>query len=145
VYALDMTFESILASFAPPVVGFMSQHLYGFKPEGSSPDQDRENAASLAKALYTAISIPMVICSSMYTFMYRTYPRDRERARMHCLIRSELDHIELGSTLDCDDDGRFEYFDSENDGDKLEGIDVGYGPEEYADAGTKKLLANRDL
>jgi hypothetical protein len=125
-YALDMTFESILASFAPPVIGFMSQHLYGFKPEGSSPDQDRENTASLAKALYTAISIPMVICSSIYTFMYRTYPRDRERARMHCLIRSELDHIELGSTLDCDDDDRFMLFDSANDGEKPERIDVGY-------------------
>ena len=52
IYALDRTFESILASFAPPVVGLLSQHLYGFKPDdkGSSPEQDRENAASLAKA-----------------------------------------------------------------------------------------------
>ncbi|TVU09352.1 hypothetical protein EJB05_42822 [Eragrostis curvula] len=148
VYALDATFESILASFAPPIVGFMSQHLYGFKPEEkrSSPEQDRENAASLAKALYTAICGPMIICTSIYTFMYRTYPRDRERARMHCLIKSELDQIELGdSGFGCDDD-RFELFESVNDGEKPDQVDDGYGAEEsaQADAGTEKLLGNRE-
>ncbi|GJM98949.1 hypothetical protein PR202_ga16002 [Eleusine coracana subsp. coracana] len=150
VYALDMTFESILASFAPPIVGFMSQHLYGFKLEGktSSPEQDRENAASLAKALYTAISIPMVICTSIYTFMYRTYPRDRERARMNCLIRSELDQIELGdSPFGCGDDDRFKLFDSAKNDEKPAQIDDGFGAEESdeADAGTEKLLPNREL
>lgn len=125
----------------------MSQHLYGFKPEdkGSSPEQDRENAASLAKALYTAISIPMVICSSIYTFMYRTYPRDRERARMDSLIQSELDQIELrDSQFGCDSDDRFELFESANDGEKPDQIGAGYDAEESAEgvavAGTEKLL-----
>ncbi|XP_066390176.1 uncharacterized protein [Miscanthus floridulus] len=149
IYALDRTFESILASFAPPVVGLLSQHLYGFKPDvkGSSPEQDRENAASLAKALYTAICIPMVICSSIYTFMYRTYPRDRERARMQSMIQSELDQIELGgSSFGCGDD-RFELFESVHHGDKPDEVDGSYGAEEYAeaDAGTEKLLGNHEL
>ena len=149
IYALDRTFESILASFAPPVVGLLSQHLYGFKPDdkGSSPEQDRENAASLAKALYTAISIPMVICSSIYTFMYRTYPRDRERARMQSMIQTELDQIELGgSHLGCGDD-RFELFDWVNAGEKTDQVDGSYGAEESAeaDAGTEKLLGNHEL
>ncbi|KAG2634750.1 hypothetical protein PVAP13_2NG308806 [Panicum virgatum] len=148
IYALDRTFESILASFAPPVVGLLSQHLYGFKPDdkGSSPEQDRENAASLAKALYTAISIPMVICTSIYTFMYRTYPRDRERARMQSMIQTELDQIELGgSHFGCGDD-RFELFDTVNAGEKNDQVDGSYGTEESAeaDAGTEKLLGNHE-
>lgn len=149
IYALDRTFESILASFAPPVVGLLSQHLYGFKPDdkGSSPEQDRENAASLAKALYTAICIPMIICSSIYTFMYRTYPRDRERARMQSMIQSEIDQIELGgSSFGCGDD-RFELFESVHDGDRPDEVDGSYGAEESAeaDAGTEKLLGNHEL
>lgn len=150
IYALDRTFESILASFAPPVVGLLSQHLYGFKPDdkGSSPEQDRENAASLAKALYTAICIPMVICTSIYTFMYRTYPRDRERARMQSMIQSELDQIELGdSHFGCGDDDRFDLFESADDGEKPDRVDAVYRAEESAqdDAGTAKLLGNHEL
>nr|GMD54995.1 Sugar transporter/spinster transmembrane protein [Ipomoea batatas]GMD56307.1 Sugar transporter/spinster transmembrane protein [Ipomoea batatas] len=104
IYALDRSFESILASFAPPVVGVLAQHFYGFKPvpKGLSNSQeietDRENAASLAKALYTAIGIPMAICCFFYSFLYCTYPRDRERARMDALIQSEMEHIEASYT-----------------------------------------------
>ncbi|KAL6846664.1 hypothetical protein ACP4OV_024112 [Aristida adscensionis] len=156
IYALDRTFESILASFAPPAVGFLSQHVYGFKLDGegssggSSVEQDRENAASLAKALYTAIAIPMVICSSIYSLMYRTYPRDRERARMHCLIQSELDHIEMGAPRGGGGagDGRFELLEEEGDGgEKGEQVGAGYGDgvSAEAEAGTEKLIANREL
>ncbi|KAL5705290.1 hypothetical protein ACHQM5_023615 [Ranunculus cassubicifolius] len=101
IYALDRSFESILASFAPPVVGLLSQHLYGFKPvpQGSSEsvgiETDRENAASLAKALYTAIAIPMALCCIIYSFLYFTYPRDKERAKMEALIESEMQNIEF--------------------------------------------------
>lgn len=101
VYALDRSFESILSSFAPPVVGILAQHVYGYKPvpEGSSVSEeiatDRENAASLAKALYTAIGIPMALCCLIYSFLYSTYPRDKERARMEALIESEMQQLEL--------------------------------------------------
>ena len=100
IYALDQSFESILASFAPPIVGVLAQHVYGYKPipKGSSDsveiETDRENAASLAKALYTAIGIPMAICCSIYSFLYCTYPRDRERARMISLIESEMQQLD---------------------------------------------------
>ncbi|XP_019433171.1 PREDICTED: uncharacterized protein LOC109340058 isoform X2 [Lupinus angustifolius] len=96
VYALDRSFESILSSFAPPAVGVLAQHVYGFKPipEGSTVSQeiltDRGNAASLAKALYTAIGIPMALCCFIYSFLYHAYPRDRDRARMEALVESEI-------------------------------------------------------
>ncbi|GAB4847292.1 hypothetical protein Ancab_026336 [Ancistrocladus abbreviatus] len=96
IYALDCTFESILASFAPPTVGLLAQRVYGYKPihKGSSDfaivKTDRENAAAMAKALYTAIGIPIGVCCLIYSFLYRTYPRDRERAKMQALIESEI-------------------------------------------------------
>ncbi|XP_058085790.1 uncharacterized protein LOC131233183 [Magnolia sinica] len=100
IYALDRSFESILASFAPPVVGLLTQRVYGYKPvpngssEGIEIEIDRENAMSLAKALYTAIGVPMALCCFIYSFLYCTYPRDRERARMDSLIESEMQQIE---------------------------------------------------
>ncbi|KAJ1379903.1 MFS transporter superfamily [Sesbania bispinosa] len=101
IYALDQSFESILGSFAPPIVGVLAQHVYGYRPipKGSSDsveiETDRENAASLAKALYTAIVIPMIICVSIYSILYCTYPRDRERARMVALGESEMQQLEV--------------------------------------------------
>ncbi|GMN45313.1 hypothetical protein TIFTF001_014505 [Ficus carica] len=104
VYALDRSFESVLSSFAPPVVGLLARHVYGYRPipKGSSVSEeiatDRENAASLAKALYTAIGVPMALCCLIYSFLYSTYPRDRERARMEALIESEMVQIESGNS-----------------------------------------------
>uniref|UniRef100_A0A0D9XD38 Major facilitator superfamily (MFS) profile domain-containing protein n=1 Tax=Leersia perrieri TaxID=77586 RepID=A0A0D9XD38_9ORYZ len=100
IYALDMCFESILPSFAPPIVGILAQRVYGYRPDdkGKSVQLDRENAASLAKALYTSIAIPFTICTSIYSFLYCSYPRDRERARMQYLIESELQQMEQGSS-----------------------------------------------
>ncbi|KAM0907810.1 hypothetical protein ACQ4PT_015877 [Festuca glaucescens] len=100
IYALDRSFESVLASFAPPVVGFLAEHAYGYTPVShgagaSSVARDRSNAAALAKALYTAIAIPMLLCCFIYSLLYGTYPRDRERARMDTLISSELQLINL--------------------------------------------------
>ncbi|KAL6220081.1 hypothetical protein ACLB2K_007838 [Fragaria x ananassa] len=100
IYALDQSFESSLASFAPPIVGLLVQHVFGYKPipKGSSDsveiETDRENAAALAKALFTTMAIPMTLCVSIYSFLYCTYPRDRERARMHALMESEMLQLE---------------------------------------------------
>lgn len=102
IYALDQSFESILAAFAPPVVGILAEHVYGYKPAtiGSSDaaaiETDRVNAASLAKALYTAIGIPFTVCCFIYSFLYCTYPRDRDRAKMQALIESEIELMEDG-------------------------------------------------
>ncbi|OIT40201.1 PREDICTED: uncharacterized protein LOC109237098 [Nicotiana attenuata] len=88
IYALDRSFETIIASFAPLVVGILAQQVFGYKPipKGSTGSEetetDRQNAASLAKALYTAIGIPLAICCFIYSFLYSTYPQDRDRARL---------------------------------------------------------------
>ncbi|CAK9154243.1 unnamed protein product [Ilex paraguariensis] len=86
IYALDRSFESIFSSFAPPF------------PKDLKILEQTENAASLAKALYTAIGIPMALCCFIYSFLYCTYPRDRERARMEALKDSELQLVELDTS-----------------------------------------------
>ncbi|XP_062149002.1 uncharacterized protein LOC133857699 [Alnus glutinosa] len=106
IYALDQAFETIPASFAPTVVGILAQHVYGYKliPKGSlnaaEIETDRQNAASLAKALYAAVGIPMAICCFIYSFLYCTYPRDRERARMNASIESEMQRLEANSKVE---------------------------------------------
>ncbi|CAD6265498.1 unnamed protein product [Miscanthus lutarioriparius] len=94
VYALDKCFEAVFASFASPIVGVLAERVFGYKPVSSdtSVDTDRENAAALAKAVYTEIAVPMAICCLTYTFLYCTYPRDRERARKELLMASD-DHL----------------------------------------------------
>ncbi|KAI3870000.1 hypothetical protein MKX03_010294 [Papaver bracteatum] len=99
IYALDQSFESVLASFAPPIVGILSQHVFGYRPapRGSSQsvevETDRKNAASLAKENTLRFRFPMVICILIYSFLYCTYPRDRDRAKMKALIESEMEQL----------------------------------------------------
>lgn len=106
VYALDRAFETIPASFAPTLVGFLAQHVFGYKPipKGSSNakeiETDRQNAASLAKALYAGVGVPRAICCFIYSFLYCTYPRDRERARMNALSESEMQQLEADSEVE---------------------------------------------
>ncbi|KAH0708574.1 hypothetical protein KY284_010001 [Solanum tuberosum] len=98
VYALDRSFESVLSSFAPPVVGLLAQDVYGYMPVTQGADNistDRENATSLAKALFTAIGTPMALCCVIYSFLYCTYPRDKEKAQMEALIESEMQLLSL--------------------------------------------------
>ncbi|KAH7277315.1 hypothetical protein KP509_39G045100 [Ceratopteris richardii] len=95
VYALDRSFESVLASFAPPVVGLLAQGVYGYVPFPEGTDQhlaDRRNSRALAEALYVSIGVPMAICCSVYTLLYWTYPQDRDKALkgMYMSVGQEL-------------------------------------------------------
>ncbi|KAI3949369.1 hypothetical protein MKW98_023306 [Papaver atlanticum] len=147
IYALDRSFESVLASFAPPVVGLLSQHAFGYKPipQGSSlsveVERDRENAASLAKALYTAIAIPMALCCFIYTFLYRTYPKDRDRAKMNALIESEMEQLKSENLPTVGDYSQVQVYEKETV------IDLDYGAEEdglEADESDEKTLLTHE-
>ncbi|XP_038718884.1 uncharacterized protein LOC120011828 isoform X2 [Tripterygium wilfordii] len=140
IYALDRSFESILSSFAPPVVGLLTQHVYGYKPapKGASDtvevETDRENAASLAKALYTAIGIPMAVCCFIYSFLYCTYPRDKERAKMQALIESEMQQIETDNYVLTEEYLEAHVSESkEVNGEERNTIELEYGGEESHD------------
>lgn len=123
IYALDRGFESLLASFAPPVVGILAERVYGYIPPKAGIDAtselliDKDNAVSLSKALYTAIGAPLTLCCLIYTLLYWTYPQDRDRARA---LSSQL-----GTSY------KFEKFSLEDEN-ELNVIDV-YGEEEIDD------------
>ncbi|KAL3339611.1 hypothetical protein AABB24_028286 [Solanum stoloniferum] len=152
IYALDRSFESILASFAPPVVGILAQHVYGFKPipkdsTGSQEiETDRENAAPLAKALYTAIGIPITICCFIYSFLYCTYPHDRDRAKMDALIDTELQRIdEIDYHPSDEESDKLQYFSKSDELHKKEltMIDIDYKVDERLDNDEKRLLPDQ--
>ncbi|PON55023.1 Major facilitator [Parasponia andersonii] len=155
IYALDRSFENILASFAPPVVGILVQRVYGYKPipKGSSDivelETDRENAAALAKALYTAIGVPMAICCFIYSFLYCTYPRDRERARMDTMVGSEMQQLEDDNSLSREEFTEIHVLESEKElnGKERCKIDIEYDQEDVIDLddNDEKSLLSRQL
>ncbi|KAH9605023.1 hypothetical protein KSS87_013329 [Heliosperma pusillum] len=120
IYALDSAFESILTSFAPPLVGVLAQHVYGYKPipKGSSDSSvtkiDRQNGASLAKAINITFTITMTACCAIYSLLYCTYPRDRDRARMQALVEPEMLQME---DRDPANNGKVLYWESDQQGD----------------------------
>jgi hypothetical protein len=87
VYAMDRCFESVFASFAPPLVGILAERVFGYQPaaSGTSVDVDRKNAAALGKAVFAEIAVPITVCCLTYSGMYWTYPVDRQRAQMAAL------------------------------------------------------------
>ncbi|KAJ4799671.1 Major facilitator superfamily protein [Rhynchospora pubera] len=118
IYALDRSLETILASFAPPTVGFLAEKVYGFKigdNMSDNPETNQENAASLAKAMYTAVGISMSLCCLIYSFLYCTYPRDRERAKMNYELASEMQNMESEDLNAARNPFRFQNFESEHE------------------------------
>jgi len=104
---MDQSFETILSSFAPAVVGILAEHVYGYKPipEGSSKTIETEthkgNVAALAEALYTTIAIPMALCCLIYAFLYRTYPKDRDKAILESQGELEMQQHSIDSPGYC--------------------------------------------
>lgn len=93
VYAMDRCFESVFASFAPPLVGILAERVFGYRPaaSGTSVEADRENAAALGKAVFAEIAVPITICCLTYTALYWTYPADRQHARTAALQEAAED------------------------------------------------------
>lgn len=82
---MDRTFEMSVAAFAPPTVGFVTQHFYGYEPpNGNSSDRtsDLRNGIALSKGLFATMAVPFFLCCAIYTFLYFTYPKDIKDVRI---------------------------------------------------------------
>ena len=99
VYALDSCFGAVLGSFGSPLVGILAERVFGYQPgtPGKSAEADRKNADALSRAIFSESAGPFIICCLTYTFLYCTYPRDRERARKELLMASADQLGEEGS------------------------------------------------
>jgi cytochrome c-type biogenesis protein CcmH/NrfG len=94
VYALDRFFETILSSFAPTLVGILAEQVFGYKPASSGAavvENERENAAALARAVFAEVAVPMAVCCITYSLLYCTYPADRQRAQMAADLVAEYE------------------------------------------------------
>ncbi|KAL3613401.1 hypothetical protein CASFOL_034279 [Castilleja foliolosa] len=113
IYALDRSFETVLSSFAPTIVGILSQKVFGYKSveDSGNVDTDKENAKALGKALYTAIGIPFAVCCLIYSFLHCTYPTDRDRARMASFIESQPQDIESDNYVLVEDYSQIDHVD----------------------------------
>ncbi|KAJ6366153.1 hypothetical protein OIU77_002684 [Salix suchowensis] len=144
IYALDNSFETL---------AFLAQRLYGYKVPKTSSDSvkvetDRENAESLAKALFLSFVIPMSICVFIYSFLYWSYPRDRERARMNALIESEMQQAEAHDSPFEEEFSQLHLSESKGlDGKETAKSDVEYGKIERLDfdddSDNKALLSSK--
>lgn len=91
IYAFDRAFEGSFSSFAAPIVGILSEKVYGYDPKtlnlmsGSAPE-----AYALSRGLFSMMALPFGLCSLFYSPLYWTFRRDRESARLAGLKEQEM-------------------------------------------------------
>lgn len=79
IYAFDRAFEGSFSSFAAPLVGILSEQMFGYDnvAKGSLP-----KALALSKGLLSMMAVPFGVCCLLYTPLYKYFRIDRENARM---------------------------------------------------------------
>ncbi|GAQ83463.1 major facilitator superfamily protein [Klebsormidium nitens] len=81
IYATDRMLETILSSFGPYGVGLVAEHVYGYDLHRQTNGADPADAAALADALFMNIALPAAMSGIFYTWLYWTYPKDRDDAK----------------------------------------------------------------
>jgi len=85
VYSVDRVFEGSVASLGTVIVGFIAG-LLGYVAPSVALDQLPHavlvtNTTALGQGMFIAAVIPWILCLIFYTFVYKTYPGDREKTR----------------------------------------------------------------
>eukprot|EP00262_Sarcandra_glabra_P005085 TRINITY_DN1637_c0_g1_i1.p1 TRINITY_DN1637_c0_g1~~TRINITY_DN1637_c0_g1_i1.p1 ORF type:complete len:490 (-),score=64.05 TRINITY_DN1637_c0_g1_i1:296-1765(-) len=91
IYAFDRAFEGSFSSFAAPIVGLLSEKIYGYDPKSVSlvTGSVRE-AFALSRGLLSVMAVPFSLCCLFYSPLYITFRRDRENARLSSLKEQEM-------------------------------------------------------
>ncbi|KAL4012959.1 hypothetical protein IC575_025107 [Cucumis melo] len=79
IYAFDRAFEGSFSSFAAPLVGILSEKMFGYDDTAGA---SLLKALALSKGLLTMMTVPFGICCLCYTPLYKYFRLDRENARM---------------------------------------------------------------
>eukprot|EP01025_Chloroclados_australasicus_P021392 TRINITY_DN224_c2_g1_i2.p1 TRINITY_DN224_c2_g1~~TRINITY_DN224_c2_g1_i2.p1 ORF type:complete len:531 (+),score=44.75 TRINITY_DN224_c2_g1_i2:400-1992(+) len=86
IYAFDRCFEWAIASSAAPIVGVLAHRVFGFmgtaETHPDDPALDQHNAKALGNAMLYCMVVPWSLCALVYTGLYWTYPKDKERSQM---------------------------------------------------------------
>jgi uncharacterized membrane protein len=85
VYSVDRVFEGSVAALGTVIVGFIAGLLGYVTPTvaiSALPNTVRvTNMTALGQGMFIAALIPWILCLIFYTFVYKTYPVDKERTR----------------------------------------------------------------
>ncbi|KAF9620255.1 hypothetical protein IFM89_010990 [Coptis chinensis] len=91
IYAFDRAFEGSFSSFAAPIVGILSEKIYGYDPKSVNPlFGSKQEAFALSRGLFSVMALPFGLCSLFYSPLYLTFKRDRESARLASLKEQEM-------------------------------------------------------
>lgn len=91
IYAFDRAFEGSFSSFAAPIVGVLSEKIYGYDPKMANlASGSPREAYALSRGLLSMMAVPFGLCCLFYTPLYATFRRDRENARAASLKEQEM-------------------------------------------------------
>ncbi|KAF7828817.1 MFS transporter [Senna tora] len=88
IYAFDRAFEGSFSSVAAPLVGILSEKLFGYDSKsvdfakGSAPE-----ALALSRGLLSMMALPFGLCCLCYTPLYYIFKRDRESAKILSAVK----------------------------------------------------------
>ncbi|VVB10007.1 unnamed protein product [Arabis nemorensis] len=83
IYAFDRAIEGSFSSFAAPLVGILSEKMFGYDSKGIDPlkgSSERE-ADALSKGLLSMMAVPFGLCCLCYTPLHFVFQKDRENAK----------------------------------------------------------------
>ncbi|KAI9165661.1 hypothetical protein LWI28_018202 [Acer negundo] len=91
IYAFDRAFETSFSSFAAPLVGILSEKMFGYDSKSIDPVKGSvREAHALSQGLLSMMVVPFGLCCLFYTPLYKFFRRDRENAKMATLKEEEL-------------------------------------------------------
>lgn len=91
IYAFDRAFEGSFSSAAAPLVGILSEKMFGYNSKSVDPIKGSSaEALALSKGLLSMMAVPFGLCCLCYTPLYYMFKRDRENARMLAVKEEEM-------------------------------------------------------
>ncbi|POO02594.1 Major facilitator [Trema orientale] len=91
IYAFDRAFEVSVSSFAAPLVGILSEKMFGYDSKGVDPLLgSRQEALALSQGLLSMMIVPFGVCCLFYTPLYKVFWKDRENARLSSVKEEEM-------------------------------------------------------
>lgn len=92
IYAFDRAFEGSFSSFAAPLVGILSEKMFGYDSRGIDPlkGSSVREADALSKGLLSMMAVPFGLCCLFYTPLHFVFQKDRENAKIASSKETEM-------------------------------------------------------
>ncbi|XP_050382401.1 uncharacterized protein LOC126799279 [Argentina anserina] len=91
IYAFDRAFEGSFSSFAAPLVGILSEKMFGYDAKSVDPIKgSTREAFALSQGLISMMAVPFGLCCLFYTPLYVIFRKDRESARVASAKEEEM-------------------------------------------------------